>query len=614
MSLSSPATDNPAFAYLDHYLDRAPHGEGVVLVTGPWGTGKTHTLRAYLRARDARILRREPLGDKHIYISVFGVSSIDQIYERLFAAKHPLFGSAFAKGVATILTRFGNWATNGGAVQASDAASIRKYLLSLRDAVVVLDDLERAAMPVSEIMGYLNTLVEHEKIKAILVANEDGLVKAWPEFAEGKEKLVARTVTLKSSAAEVYDQFVARMRTPEAAKAAEATKDQVMDVFRESGLPNLRSLRVALDDFDRLVAEVDEPLRRSERALAMIPPIMVAMWIAIRAGELSVDALDDGMAHYEAFVVRSGKEDGPTPSQAAAFLLRHGTLNWTDVPVPLEALAAFAGSGELRLDVINQAAAQHPAVVGLAEVQPWRRLWRWRNLSVGEFDRAIAEVRTQCREFELRHPEELLHVLGIALDLENNDYRLFGPRPLVVMTEYVDRLLDQNLLVPSDVGLDGFGNSGLGYSSQEHPDFGVYREHLGKAVLLARDRALKEASGPLLNEIAAGNYRPLHEYGLEEGNYATIPILHHLDVAAFTNILLRDGVLAKGLPSALIARYRSWGGEPHPLLPEATWIDEVFAAVSDQAGRLSPPHRKAVLDSIESTFARIKTSLGKAGA
>lgn len=583
-------------------------------MTGPWGTGKTHTLRDYLGARDARILREEPLADRHLYISAFGVSSIDQIYERLFAAKHPLFGSAFAKGVATLLSRFGNWATNGGAVQASDAATIRKYLLSLRNAVVVLDDLERAAMPVSQIMGYLNTLVEHEKVKAILVANEEGLAAAWPEFVEGKEKLVARTVMLRSSAGDAYDRFVERMRTPEAAKAAGSTKDKVLDVFRESGRPNLRSLRVALDDFDRLVAEVDEPLRRSERALAMIPPIMVAMWIALRAGEITTDAFDDGMAMYEAFVVRSGKEDGPAPSQAAALLLRHGTLNWTDAPVPLDALAAFAGSGELRIDAINQAAAQHPAVVGLAEVQPWRRLWRWRNLSVEEFDRAVAEIHAQLARFELRHPEELLHLLGIALDLEANEYQLLEPSPLVRMTTYLDLLLDQHLLVPSDVGLDGFGTSGLGYSAQEAPDFGVFRERVAKAVLFARDHALKGASSGLLAEIASGNYRLLHEYGLEEGNYATIPILHHLDVAAFTDILLRDGILAKGLPSALIARYRSWGGEPNPLLPEAQWIDAVFADASERARCLSPPHRKAVLESIESTFSRIKISLGTASA
>lgn len=604
-------TDNsPTFAYLDHYLDRAPHGEGVVLVTGPWGTGKTHTLRAYLRARDQRILSAEPLADKHLYISVFGASSMDQIYERLFAAKHPLFGSPFAKGVATLISRFGNWATNGGAVAASDAAAIRRYLLSLRDAVLVLDDLERATMPVSEIMGYLNTLVEHERVKAILVANEEGLAAAWPQFVEGKEKLVARTVILKSGAADAYSHFAARMRTPEAASAAEEAKDQVMDAFRASGRPNLRSLRVALDDFDRLVAEAGPQLRQSGRALAMILPIMVALWIALRAGEISKDAFDDGMALFEAFMAKSDRNDSPEPSSTATVLLRHESLNWSDSPIPLAVLAAYASTGELDLVAVNEAAAQHPAVVGLMQVPPWQRLWRWRDLPLPDFEQAVIALRQQISTLDLRYPVELLHLLGIALDLEEHGFSLFEGAPLATMTDYTDRLLDQGLLVPSDDGLDGFGShSGLGFSSQENPNFGIFREHLERSVSIAKDHALKAASGSLLKEIASGNYRPLHEYGLDDGNYATVPILHHVGVGDFSDILLRDGTLAKGLPSALLTRYRAWGHDPHPLAVEASWIDSLFAELGRRTALLPPPHRKAVADSLESTYSRIKTAL-----
>ena len=535
---------------------------------------------------------------------------MEQIYERLFAAKHPLFGSPFAKMVATLASRVGNWMTNGGAVQTSDGAAIRKHLLSLRNAVVVFDDLERAAMPVSEIMGYVNTLVEHERLKAILVANEEGLAKAWPEFVEGKEKLVARTVMLRSSSAGAYDHFVERMRTAEAARAAERSKDKVLETFRASGRPNLRSLRVALDDFDRLVNEVDAPLRNSDRALEMILPIMVAMWISIRAGEISGDVFDDGMALFEAFSSRVSKDDGSAPSSVVAMLLRHETLGWSDVPAPLATLACFASSGELDVGAINHAAAQHPSVVGMAEVRPWRRLWRWRNLSVTEFEQTVVEIRAQLAQFELRHPEELLHLLGIALDLKAHEYTLFEASPLAAMTEYADKLLDQGLLIPSVDGLDSYGSStGLGYSSREDPEFSQYRDHLLENALVARDLALKEASGALLRELESGNYQPLHEYGPEDGKYALIPILHHLDVAAFSDILLHEGTLAKGLPSALVARYRAWGDEVHPLAAEADWIDAMFAEVTERAGRLPAPHRKSVLENLELTSARVRTAL-----
>lgn len=39
--------------------------------------------------------------------------------------------------------------------------------------VVIMDDLERCECPINEVLGYINSIIEHSKIKVIIVANEE---------------------------------------------------------------------------------------------------------------------------------------------------------------------------------------------------------------------------------------------------------------------------------------------------------------------------------------------------------------------------------------------------------------------------------------------------------
>lgn len=58
----------------------------------------------------------------------------------------------------------------------------------IENIVFVFDDLERCSCPIEEIFGYLNTFIEQNKNKIILIANEKEIGSQSYEKNNGKKK------------------------------------------------------------------------------------------------------------------------------------------------------------------------------------------------------------------------------------------------------------------------------------------------------------------------------------------------------------------------------------------------------------------------------------------
>src|ERR1700693_1551691 len=90
--------------YLTYYcaLPHPPHY--AVMVSGPWGVGKTYLVKRFLN-------RHFEESKRPIYVSLYGLSTIDEIDAALFQAIYPALGWKTTKvGVRvgkTLLKKFG---------------------------------------------------------------------------------------------------------------------------------------------------------------------------------------------------------------------------------------------------------------------------------------------------------------------------------------------------------------------------------------------------------------------------------------------------------------------------------------------------------------------------
>jgi hypothetical protein len=126
--------------YLTYYLGLA-HAPGfAVLLSGPWGVGKTYLLKAFLKKEF------EEDAASYVYVSLYGLSSIEEIDDALFQAAFPALTGMAAKvvgrvakaGLKFLKVEPGEW-------------NIKEFLNKFRAKVYVFDDLERCEAPINKV-------------------------------------------------------------------------------------------------------------------------------------------------------------------------------------------------------------------------------------------------------------------------------------------------------------------------------------------------------------------------------------------------------------------------------------------------------------------------------
>ena len=126
--------------YLTYYIAFPNPPHFAVLVNGPWGIGKTFLLKEFLKPIAAG-------GLKYVYVSLYGLTSFDEIDDAIFRAMYPLLenkGIQLTGRAAKALGKFFRIDLDLGA----------KDILNKANAdVFVFDDLERCNIPVSRVLG-----------------------------------------------------------------------------------------------------------------------------------------------------------------------------------------------------------------------------------------------------------------------------------------------------------------------------------------------------------------------------------------------------------------------------------------------------------------------------
>ena len=130
----------------------------IILLDGPWGSGKTFLLNEYVKANEDK-------GVRFYYVSLHGMKNIDEINTNLFMKVHPE-----AKNINDIVPNVIN-----PFEEEVDTEKTLAYLLKINklkpNKVVILDDLERyASSDYDAFLSYLTNLIG-TGCKIIVVSN-----------------------------------------------------------------------------------------------------------------------------------------------------------------------------------------------------------------------------------------------------------------------------------------------------------------------------------------------------------------------------------------------------------------------------------------------------------
>ncbi len=252
----------------------------IVLLSGPWGSGKTYLTRKHLMPKIT-----ETLGSKIVpYISLYGVSNIEDFRDRLLAntltsdnsgnnnLKKKLidYSSTLKSTVGHIAKFFGDSGATAGVLNALSKPIKHKLLSNINDTVIIVDDLERVSNKglITDVLGECLYMAENSKnVSFIIIANENKV-----SDIDILEKTFINRVSIKISEENVIE-FI---NSNYSDLFCDITKAKIVSTINQLNLTNFRVIQRILQRYKHIktLIENDNSINQDRAKLRLLDHII----------------------------------------------------------------------------------------------------------------------------------------------------------------------------------------------------------------------------------------------------------------------------------------------------------------------------------------------------
>lgn len=593
-------------AYLENYfLSRDP--KFAVLLSAPWGAGKTHLINDIIKGEV----------EKPLYVSLFGVGSRADVDRAIVRALWPKTDKGMAK-VGTQVKNFVSGLEAFGFSADLSKVDLTEIMLTKLPKTLIFDDLERATLPLTELLGAINKYVEHERKRVVLLANEDSL---WGEDGrKEKEKLIGQTLSLVAD----FDAAIRPMIKRYAPKSKslldriveivtlgffkvdynkrsflDRNIETIKDAFVRAGYSNLRSLGQAIWEFDRLFKVLDTGLVENEEGMKELLFVFLAITLEMKSGNFSRQDLKlrggmdfDKNPKYEKLRQARQKFDNDQ--------IQHGRFQ-TVLPYELAEDIICDGRNDRRS--INEILARTSTFHVAIEEDEWQTVWWAFDREEDLVEPAVSSMEEKFSKREYLDPGTVLLVFSSRLGLPEMGYAKSSLNDIEVeCMNYISDLQKAKTLLAYDPIKEAYHSEGFGYSDTGHLGMGFPRDEthpkgppfnrlyakMQTAQMEAYQNSSAEEAGDLLKLLEdktdlfaikiSGNV-------LKDAVFASKPVLHHLPPEKFVAILLAlPQKHRKHVLNSLENRYKRNGDE---LKSEKQWLKNVYDSIQTELEKRS---------------------------
>ena len=159
------------------------------MLNGGWGTGKSY----YIKNQLEEFLKDEDK-KRTVVVSLYGLKEVSEISKSIYLEmrllKHNILGSEKARaGILAGKTLIKGVASFFNVDLNADVASLQSLYesIDLSGKLIILEDIERSEIDILQLLGYVNSLVEQDNVKVLLVANEEEILNYTNEEREGSD-------------------------------------------------------------------------------------------------------------------------------------------------------------------------------------------------------------------------------------------------------------------------------------------------------------------------------------------------------------------------------------------------------------------------------------------
>lgn len=418
-------------SYLNEYL-KMNTPQFAVMITGKWGCGKTFYIKNRIEewSKDKIKTGEESIALKPIYISVNGLNTITAVVRKIKTVLYPVLyskGAQVAKKVAftalQILTKsrmdLDGDGTGEDLNSLLDAEGILEIFKSDSDTikgnrVLVIDDVERCKIPLDELFGFVNGIVEHSNSKVILVCDEDKLSEVAEkenlsvQYKSFKEKLVGQTFALAVDYAGVASSFINAKKST----AITNNKALLVELFVASKCENLRLMRHCLIDVERFFEQLPKDIEKNSNYKDFVTNVVAYLVIT----SLECRYGNEKIQHYQSYSFGEKEKAAARELEAKynSILERHQLYN-SMYTIPISYLIGFIQNGYLESPAYVLSGCR---MLRSQSMTDWEKLWRCNRLENDEFIRILNQEKKRFFGKKLEYVFEVAHLAGILLSLE----------------------------------------------------------------------------------------------------------------------------------------------------------------------------------------------------
>lgn len=414
--------------YLDSYLAK-DDTQYATLLTGKWGCGKTYFIKNYIKKHKEDY--------KFVYISLFGLKSIDEVNELIFSQLHPVLGSKPAKlvtGLFKSAVKIGIPIADVTTIDIEPSNFNFFQQDNYNNSIFVFDDLERSFISYDEILGFINNLTEHNSLKVILVTNTEEInEKNRSIFDNFKEKVISRTFVVQNDDEGFWIFYYEKYPN------LKEFSNEIQEIFQKYANNNFRLLMQATDDYiDFLTSLKSSDFLKNE------------------------DFNKKLLEHFLSYSILCKKNNNFKKISEEDFA--------KNAILPSNIWENIIVKNVIEVECIENHFSQLVIFQQKKEQPSWTKLWNYHNLTKDEFYEALNDVKSKFQNFEYRKISEIKHVYSFLIEFI--DDKIITDLTADDIIDTIENYIENNKDNPDwlSYGNDDFFNgTGLGYQHQENP-------------------------------------------------------------------------------------------------------------------------------------------------
>lgn len=504
--------------YLDSYVI-FDNPQYAVMIKGDWGSGKTHFIKEYIKEFNEE---NKEAPQVFIYVSIFGLKKTSSIDELIFQQLHPVLASKSAKLVGGFLKSavklglkydldLNKNEKNEGDVSINleklDPINFMKDK-DLPNKVFVFDDFERSMIDMSELLGYINSMVEQSALKVIIIANEKEIDRNCI-YNKFKEKVINKSFVLKSDIDGFFMDYVF------SDISVGKYSDLIRRLFDAVGTRNYRILMQCIENYKYFIKEIDKSYLDNEDFSSILIEhfIMRSLIYKHNLGEEKIKSLkEQARGQYTLFQEKVWKS-----------IVEDFDFNKEDINSSISKLHFFQEE---------------------KKEESWRILWNYSIVSHDVFHENLSDVIDKYKNLYYQNPVILLHVVELLiLFIEKGIEKNTSAEEVEDIAEnYILRYSRNNEEWLRSEGISDFFNfTGLGFINQENITVIEIRRKINLSLKnnnKRKEEGKKHSDAKKLMEgLESGRREDVLSVFL---NYETMPILNFLDTDVFFDLLIAD--------------------------------------------------------------------------